>query len=522
MQIVSKFLRAVFIIFGVSIAVTASAASGNTPPMEYVKAVYSLPVTFDPIKMNDTASMIFAELIYEGLLRFSPTYSVQPALADSWSTDSTGTVLTFNLRKNAIFHDGSKVTAADVISSFTRAVSPQSKVIKYYDCIKGAAEFYQGKANSVSGLVEVNTSTIEIHLTKPFPPFAYILAGSTAKVLPKLATTKKTFFDNPIGSGPFRYVGTQASGSARDLNLIRFEKYHGQLSLLSKITLRETDEKNARSQAAAGIIHDLSNWPLTGSEEVFKVGQHIEAEVANTWIIGLNGRNSPFGDKKLRQHFKAAVDTEKFRKAFFPGATRAFGYIPPLLPGHKSSIESEANLSKSFKPPKDQITITIPKGLAQESEIIKFLESEYATAGWNVRVLAMDWADMMKRYEAKSLQAFLVAMNVDYPDSEFLLRNFESDNPDNFSGMRDKEFDRLLASARGTQDRLERSKIYRVLADKLNENAYTVNLFHPRAHYWVNKCVRGFTPNLILDSYIDYRKVSLDSKCARNTALVKK
>jgi hypothetical protein len=36
----------------------------------YVKAVYSLPVTLDPIEMNDTASLLFSELAYDGLVRF--------------------------------------------------------------------------------------------------------------------------------------------------------------------------------------------------------------------------------------------------------------------------------------------------------------------------------------------------------------------------------------------------------------------------------------------------------------------
>lgn len=35
----------------------------------FVKAIYSMPVSYDPIKMNDGASLIFSELVYDGLLR---------------------------------------------------------------------------------------------------------------------------------------------------------------------------------------------------------------------------------------------------------------------------------------------------------------------------------------------------------------------------------------------------------------------------------------------------------------------
>lgn len=39
----------------------------------YVKAIYSLPLSLDPIKMNDTASLAVGNLIYDGLLKFSPS-----------------------------------------------------------------------------------------------------------------------------------------------------------------------------------------------------------------------------------------------------------------------------------------------------------------------------------------------------------------------------------------------------------------------------------------------------------------
>lgn len=90
----------------------------------YVKAIYSMPVSYDPIKMNDGASLAFSELVYEGLARFSEDFNAIPALAESWSTSPDGLVMTFKLNPKAKFHDGQKVTALDVKASLARAVSP--------------------------------------------------------------------------------------------------------------------------------------------------------------------------------------------------------------------------------------------------------------------------------------------------------------------------------------------------------------------------------------------------------------
>ncbi len=141
------------------------------------------------------------------------------------------------------------------------------------------------------------------------------------------------------------------------------------------------------------------------------------------------------------------------------------------------------------------------------------LERSLRQEGWNVEVVPMDWKDLMEGYSAKTLQAFLISMNMDYPDTEFLVRNFESSNPDNFSGLNSPVIDALIHKARATQDRLERDHVYTDLVQKLNYEAVTVNLFHPRGHFWVHPCVENFEPNLLADVYIDYRPVSLIKNC---------
>lgn len=98
-------------------------------------------------------------------------------------------------------------------------------------------------------------------------------------------------------------------------------------------------------------------------------------------------------------------------------------------------------------------------------------------------------------------------------DADFLLKNFESDNSDNFSGLNNKELDELLRKSRSTQDRKIRESYYKKALKLTEESAVTVNLFHPRANYWVSKCVQNFKPNLLSDVYIDYTKISLSSDC---------
>ena len=66
-------------------------------PKRYVKALYSGPPSLDPSQMNDTASLLMSNLIYDGLLRFTSNLDLRGAIAESWSTSHDGRVLRFKI-----------------------------------------------------------------------------------------------------------------------------------------------------------------------------------------------------------------------------------------------------------------------------------------------------------------------------------------------------------------------------------------------------------------------------------------
>ncbi|MDO9181007.1 MAG: ABC transporter substrate-binding protein [Bacteriovorax sp.] len=480
----------------------------------YVKSAFSLPLSLDPIKMNDQASLVVGNLIYDGLLKFSPSLEIQESLAESWSTSSDGKTLTFKLKPNIKFHDGTPITADDVVYSLARAVSPESTVRKYYDCIQGADEKSGKQDTTKVGIKAIDSNTVEIKLKKPFPAFISILAGATAKILPKKYKDSKNFFDSPIGSGPFRFVYKDAVN--KKLFLEAFDSYYQGKSKLDKFVLLESSEDTASELAKKNEVLDLACWPLTPNNPVFQKGKKITSPVAATWIIGLNSKIAPFNSIEVRKAFKESFDTEGFRKKFYPDAYQAFGYIPPGLSGYNDGPKSASVKSLKLKVTRQKITIVIPQELSEAKEMKRFFERNLKEKGWNVEVVPMAWDKLMDGYAKKKHQAFLVSMNMDYPDAEFLLRNFESNNPDNFSGLNNKKLDALISTSRAETDKIKRVSLYKEAIKLLDDSSVTINLFHPRANYWISNCVEGLVPNILSDVYIDYTKVSINEECMKN------
>lgn len=478
----------IFFTFGFLVLTPAFA---QTPT--YFKAIYSLPLTLDPIKMNDTASLAVGNLIYDGLLKFSPSLKIEGALAESWATSKDGKTLTFKLKKNIFFHNGAAITAYDAEASLQRAMSDESTVRKFYD--------------SIRLIRAIDNGTLEIEMNYPFPPFLSVLAGATAKILPKEKLSDPIFFSSPIGSGAFTYVSL--AKEKKEITLNAFSKYHSGKPKIERMVLKETSEEDALNLARNGQAHDLSSWPLTESDSIFSFGQRVSSPVASTWIIGINTLKAPFNKINVRQSFKVDFPTNKFREKFYPDSIKANGYVPYGITG--SQVKND--LVVKTQASKDKITIAIPIELARATEMKTMIETTMKAQGWNVEVNLMKWDLLMDGYAKKSHQAFLVSMNMDYPDADFLLKNFESDNSDNFSGLKDKRIDDLIKKSRTAQDRKLREAYYKEALKIIETSAVTVNLFHPRANYWVSKCVEHFKPNILSDVYIDYSKVSFSSNC---------
>ncbi|MGB1311567.1 MAG: ABC transporter substrate-binding protein, partial [Leucothrix sp.] len=89
------------------------------------------PQTMDPHATNSAPVLGFLNNVYEGLVRRNKAMKIEGALAESWEQlGAEG--WRFNLRKGVAFHDGSALTADDVLFSYERASSEESDVRSWF------------------------------------------------------------------------------------------------------------------------------------------------------------------------------------------------------------------------------------------------------------------------------------------------------------------------------------------------------------------------------------------------------
>ena len=119
--------------FGVAAVLTAFTSVSQAETFKW--AGTTDPQTMDPHATNSAPVLGFLNNVYEGLVRRNKEMKIEPALAESWEQlGSDG--WRFTLRSGVTFHDGSALTADDVLFSYERASSEESDVRSWFSPVK--------------------------------------------------------------------------------------------------------------------------------------------------------------------------------------------------------------------------------------------------------------------------------------------------------------------------------------------------------------------------------------------------
>src|SRR3989441_3222711 len=279
-----------------------------------------------------------------GLISNTPDGKFIPDAAESWQISSDGLLYTFKLRKNALFHDGTRVDAAAVKFSIDRIMDPATK--------SGMRTFYE----SVHSVEVLDASTVQIRLTHPYAFMLHMLAAyRTGLVLYSPAATQKyTVEDRKQGKpeavggcGPFQLV-EWVEGS--HLVMDRFDKYFEPgLPYLDRVMIRVIKDPVTEMAAfKAGEIDFIASFSpehvdtlksqnpkarvMTGKETTPMVAQMKVTVPKDGKPMSTERAPHPiFGDLRVRKAVGCyGIDRKEIVKIAFKGqATPWVGIIPP-------------------------------------------------------------------------------------------------------------------------------------------------------------------------------------------------
>jgi oligopeptide transport system substrate-binding protein len=461
------------------------------------------PETIDPALVQDATSHSFVSLLFSGLVALDSNLEVVPDLAERWEVDQTGTVYTFYLRQDAVFHSGRAVTAEDVRYSIERACDPERGSVQraqsYLNDIVGVMERTRGEARTISGLQVLDEHTIQITIDAPKPYFLSKLTYPTSFVVDKqnVEDTSRIWTTRPNGTGPFQMV----ENGVTSMTLGAFDDYYRGRPSIDQITFYYQGQ--AMNRYERGEI-DVIEVGIDNIDRVLDPNDPLHAELRtvpqmDVWYIGFNASIAPFDDRDVRRAFALATNKKAIAEIVYNKmVVPATGILPPGMPGYNPDLEglpydpdmaAEALVESTYGDASELPPITLTVTDSDTGEM--YAEMYKQVLGVDVQVEVVDWGPYLNGLDNQAYQMFSLGWIGDYPDPQnFLDLLFHSGSAYNHGAYSNPAVDELIEAARTEQDHGARMALYQQAEQLLVEDAAWIPIYHSSGYYLVKPYVK--------------------------------
>lgn len=295
---------------------SASLVSFGAAAQELKIGLKTEPTSLDPQYHALTPNIQVSSHLFDALVFMDGQLRPQPSLAQSWKA-LDDTTWEFKLRPGVKFHNGTPLTADDVIFTFSRVPKVPNSPSPFTLYIR-----------QVDSIVAVDPLTLKITTKGPAPLLPLDLANipimskaSASGSAPEGKTTAElNRGEGLIGTGPFKFVEWQPGAR---IVLERFDDYWGPKPEWKRVTLRPLTNAAGRVAALLSGDVDLIEDPPTDdltklkSDPKLTVAQAVSSRLVfihfDTFgpttpsVTGTDGKN-PFKDKRVREALSIAID----------------------------------------------------------------------------------------------------------------------------------------------------------------------------------------------------------------------
>jgi peptide/nickel transport system substrate-binding protein len=432
-----------------------------------------------------------------------------PELAEDWNR--TDTSVTFKLRKNATFHDGTPITAKDVKWSFDRAVSV------------GGFPTFQMKAGSLEKpeqFVAIDDHTFRIDFIRKdrltMPDLAVVVPAIYHSELVKKHATEKDPWGleytkgNIAGGGAYKVTRWQAG---TEVVFERNETWKsGPLPKVKRVVWRTVPSAGNRrallERGDADISVDLPNKDFAELRQIGKVAVATTPIGNGIGYLGMNCKNPPFNDVRVRQAVAYAIPYQKIMDAVL------FGLAKPMFgaaadtptevawpqPHHYTTDLAKAKqlLAEGGYPGGFETTLSFDLGFAVVNEPLCVLVQEsLAQIGIKTiinKVPGANWRNELLKKEMPLISNFFSGW-LDYPEYFFFWCYHGQNAVFNTMSYQDKDMDALVDAARtaaANSDQAIYEKSVKGFIEKAFAEVPRVPLFQPMLSIALQKNVSGY------------------------------
>lgn len=450
-------------------------ADGGT----YVDCTGGEASKLNPVVASDSASSDLCDLIFNGLVRYSPKLELEGDLAESWKFSDGGVKLVFKLRKGVKWHDGKPFSSKDVKFFWTAVMDPKT------------ASPRKSNYDLVTGVDTPDEHTVVVRYAKPFAPAldSWALGVVPAHILEQEKDINAAAFNrSPIGTGPYKFKRWV------DKQYVELEAnpdyYEGKPHIARFVRRFVPEQSTQLLEVKAGHVDTMALTPdqyklETEGSGFAKVARKFRfpALAAYTYL-GFNLKREPFNDRRVRLALSHAIDRQSLIEGVLQGLGRpCSGPYSPLVPAYNQKVlpldydlkksaqllaeagfkkNASGKLEKAGKPLAFKLITN--QGNDSRKKIVLILQQQFEKLGVDVEVQIYEWSTFLSNYiDKREFDAYVMGWNTGLEPDQHSIWHSSQTGPNQFNlvGYANPEVDSLLERGRTTFEPAERTRIYR-------------------------------------------------------------
>ncbi|MFC7550032.1 ABC transporter substrate-binding protein [Plantactinospora sp. GCM10030261] len=494
---------AVLTVAGCSSSGTPSGGTGGAASI--VVATAGEPDTLNPVLNYGVDG---GSLIFDGLVARDADNTLVPALAERLPTVSAdGKTVTAKLREGVLFHDGSPLTAQDVVFTYQAVLDPK------------VDSTLRSDLDMLASVTAPDPTTVVFTLKYAYAPFPQRLTLGIvpAKVFAGQDVNTAAFNREPIGTGPYR-VTSWTQGDR--LVLAANDRYWGGKPANPGVVVAFVADDNVRAQRTrAGEFDAAELAPKLAAGFDGQGGYQVRrVPTADYRGVMLPMGNPVTGDLAIRRALHLAVDRQAMVTGVLGGAGEpAFGPVPPSSEFAEPAIAGTATADPAaataaleaagWRPGPDGIRVKdgrqaafalmYPATDSLRKELALAVTADARKVGIKVTPEGLTWDAITPRMGTDALvMGYGTPYDPDFVSYKLFSSAFAGQGFFNPGSYRSALTDKALRDGRDNADPAVRKAAYATFQKQLAADVPWVFLTYLQHTYVVRDGVTGVTPRV--------------------------
>jgi peptide/nickel transport system substrate-binding protein len=467
----------------------AAKQSAGVTRNELVYAVSADISSMDPRNALGTVTAGVMRDVFSSLLKTDDRGKIVPDLAESYK-NINDTTWEFKLRDGITFHDGSKLTSADV---------------KYtIDTIRDASKSYRLASDFSFMQIElIDDLNFRIITDEPFS--GLLLRLNYVKIVPRAYVERvgdAEFAAKPIGSGPYKFIEWRKD----DRVLLEANPdYFGGKPAIDRVILRVIPEAASRIAALESgevdIIHNVATSQISRLKVIPGI-EILSAPTSRVMFAGFNLVNpGPLQDKRVRQALNYATDRASIVQGVLDGygtqiatiaAPEYAEYDPSVTPYEYNPARAKELLAAAGYPNGFPLTFSVTSGYLNGQDIVQALAAQLNEVGLKVTVIEEETNQQREKITSGTgADLFFQGIGGPYCNTD-LVAKIAFGSGERYSTYRNAEFDALRKKAAATIDTAEANKLWSQLQQLIKEEAPAIFTHQQFGIYAYNNRVKNW------------------------------